>query len=54
MTWGYWGIVSGLLALLALFFIAMEIACGTASRASSQSGGEPGAEKPGARSRRAA
>jgi hypothetical protein len=25
MTWGYWGIVSGLLILLGIFFVAMEI-----------------------------
>jgi len=25
MTWGYWGIVSGLLILLGVFFVCMEI-----------------------------
>jgi CBS domain containing-hemolysin-like protein len=25
MTWGYWGIVSGLLIFLGIFFVAMEI-----------------------------
>ena len=25
MTWGYWGIVSGLLILLGMFFVCMEI-----------------------------
>lgn len=25
MTWGYWGIVSGLLILLGIFFACMEI-----------------------------
>lgn len=25
MTWGYWGIVTGLLVLLVLFFICVEI-----------------------------
>jgi hypothetical protein len=25
MTWGYWGIVGGLVALLAVFFVCMEI-----------------------------
>jgi hypothetical protein len=25
MTWGYWGIVAGLLILLGVFFLSMEI-----------------------------
>lgn len=25
MSWGYWGIVTGLLVLLALFFVCVEI-----------------------------
>lgn len=25
MSWGYWGIVAGLLSLLALFFICVDI-----------------------------
>lgn len=25
MSWGYWGIVAGLLSLLALFFVCIEI-----------------------------
>jgi len=29
MSWGYWGIVTGLLTLLAVFFVCIEIMCRT-------------------------
>jgi hypothetical protein len=45
MSWGYWGIVAGLVAMLALFFVCMELMYPSAkktSRASNKTADKPG------------
>jgi hypothetical protein len=39
MTWGYWGIIAGLLVLLGVFFVCMEIIY---ARAKNGGGGSKG------------
>lgn len=58
MSWGYWGIVAGLLTMVALFFVCMAILYPTQRASSDLSGDQTKSAEPSmqgqARSRHAA